>query len=63
MISYLMKRKSEMWTKDGGKKAEMRGNNLCVMAHSLILRLISIFIFNLPSADYFISDIKHLIKK
>ena len=36
---------------------------ICVrVAHSLTLRLTPIFILNLPSADYLISDIEHLTK-
>ena len=36
---------------------------ICVrVAHSLTLRLTPIFMLNLPSADYLISDIEHLSK-
>ena len=49
----------ERWKKEGRDEREM----ICVrVAHSLTLRLTPIFILNLPSADYLISDIEHLNK-
>ena len=43
------------------ERRQRREEMICVrVAHSLILRLTPIFILNLPSADYLISDIEHL---
>ncbi len=45
------------------ERRQRREEMICVrVAHSLILRLTPIFILNLPSADYLISDIEHLKK-
>ena len=44
------------------ERRQRREEMICVrVAHSLILRLTPIFILNLPSADYLISDIEHLM--